>query len=380
MARDIIPAQQLKAWLPIIENTVQAQIIQVDSCFYTALHLTAGCSELSDGERKDQLHWIAELVDKFETWSELCPANFKHKLLLLKAEVLRLNGDVLNAFDHYELAREAALNSRFLLDAALADELAGIFWLEAGKSYQGSTYLKRALEGYEQWGALGKVQWMREQYPDLEPVSMSLSSSITATMDSTVNTEDFSSILDMGSVVKASQAVSQHMQMDRLAVELLNLAVENAGATRGLLLLENGGEFYVTQKVTSDTENENQNGLDVPYSESACLSRPVVRYVINTGRAVVYTPKAHDEQFERCPYLQSQGDISVLCVPIVRQSEMSGVLYLENTHMSDAFQSDRVQTLKIIASQAAISLENARMFRDLELMNNDLEFAGKGED
>ena len=373
LARDILPMKKLKDWLPVIESTVQAQIIQVDSCLYTGLHLTAGCSKLTGDEREAHLAWVNELITKFETWSELCPVNFKHKLLLLKAEVLRLHGDILGAFDHYELAREAALEARFLMDAALADELAGLFWQEVGKSYQAHVYLKRSLEGYEQWGAKGKVRWMKEQYPELDTAQAHVSTSINTTMDSTLGTEGFSSILDMGSVVKASQAVSQHMQMDKLAEELLNLAVENAGATRGLLLLETGGEYVVTQKVTSESAATEQSGLNIPYSESHCLSRSIVRYVINAGEPVVYTPNNHDDQFDRCPYLLSQGEISVLCVPIIRQKKMSGVLYLENTHMSEAFQSDRVQTLKIIASQAAISLENARMFRDLELMNDNLE-------
>ncbi|USD66636.1 diguanylate cyclase [Vibrio sp. SCSIO 43136] len=373
LARDILPATTLKAWLPIIENTVQAQIIQVDSCFYTGLHLTAGCTELSGKERDKQLAWVESLVDKFKVWSELCPGNFAHKSLLLQAEVKRLEGDVLGAFDLYELSREAALESRFLMDAALADELAGLFWSQAGKPYQAQHYLQRSLEGYEQWGASGKVAALVEQYPELEASHVSSGVNISSTIDSTVNTDDFSSILDMSSVVKASQAVSQHMQMDKLAEELLNLAVENAGATRGLLLLENGGDFFVTQKVTAENDTNDTEGLDKPYAESACLSRTIVRYVINSGQPVVYTPTEHDEQFERCNYLRQQGDISVLCVPIIRQGTMSGVLYLENTHLAEAFQADRVQTLKIIASQAAISLENARMYRDLEEMNNNLE-------
>lgn len=371
LAGETLPIDQLREWLPVIESTVQAQIIQVDSCLYTGLHLSTACASAEPAQRQEYLVWLEELIAKFATWAELCPNNFEHKLLMLKAELFKLNGDVLAAFDHYELAREAALNARFLMDAALADELAGRFWQQAGKSYQAQVYLKRALEGYEQWGADGKVAWMAEQYPQLNLVQPP--TSMSATMDSTLGSDDFSSILDMAAVLKASQAVSQHINVDMLAEELLNLAVENAGATRGLLLLENGGDFVVTQKVTGEQGSDDQLGLNVPYGESHCLSRSIVRYVINSGQSVVYTPNHHDAQFERCPYLNSQGDISVLCVPIIRQKQMSGVLYLENTHMAEAFQTDRVQTLKIIASQAAISLENARMFRDLKLMNDNLE-------
>lgn len=373
LAKETIPTSTLKEWLPLIENTVQAQIIQVDSYLYTGLHLATNIGQLAKDERDEQLAWLDEIIAKFEAWAELCPYNFKHKYLLLKAERFRLSKDVLSAFDHYELARECALESRFLFDAALADECAGLFWQDAGKPYQAQSYLTRALEGYEQWGAKGKVQWLRERYPSLINQKTLSSTAFNVTLDSTLGTEDFSSILDMGSVLKASQAVSQHINMDTLAEELLNLAVENAGATRGLLLLETGGEFIVTQKVTVDDSSDDKRGLNTPYSKSHCLSRSIVRYVINAKTHVLYTPNEDGNQFERCPYLENKDSLSVLCVPIIRQNKLSGVLYLENNHTAQAFQADRVQTLNIIASQAAISLENARMFSDLEQMNNNLE-------
>lgn len=185
LSRQTIPFNTLKEWLPIIENTVQAQIIQVDSCLYTGLHLASNIAQLVTSEREEQLTWLDEIITKFDTWAELCPHNFKHKSLLLKAERFRLNNDILSAFDHYELARECALESRFLFDAALADELAGLFWLEAGKTYQAQSYLTRALEGYDQWGAKGKVLWMKEHYPSLSHINTRSSAMLSATLDST---------------------------------------------------------------------------------------------------------------------------------------------------------------------------------------------------
>lgn len=370
LCRDIQPAEKVLEWLSTIESTVQAQIIQVDSCLYTALHLTAGCTALQGDERSKQLESIQQIMAKVEVWAELCPENFKHKYLLLKAEWLRLHDNTLGAFDHYDLAREAALNSRFLMDAALTDELAGLFWLDVGKAYQSTNYLKRAAAGYEQWGAKGKVAWMKERFAELNVDKDIDQSDVHTSTDSTLETEDFSAVLDLGSVVKVSQAVSQHIHIDKLAEELLNLAVENAGATRGLLLLENEGEFLVTQEVNSKSETANES---IPYMKFSELSHPIVSYVINSGRSVVYTPKDHDEQFDRCAYLSEHKRISVLCVPIVHHKKLSGVLYLENTHVDDAFHSDRVKTLKIIASQAAISFANAKMYHDLQLMNKNLE-------
>lgn len=374
LARNILPIETLKEWLPIIESTVQAQIIQVDSCLYTGLHLAAACTELNESGRAPYIQWLQELITQFETWSALCSNNFEHKRLMLQAEYLRLNQDVLGAFECYELARESALSAHFLMDAALADELAGMFWKEQGKSYHAQVYLKRSLDGYEQWGAKGKVQWLKQRYPELEAPHVLDSTSMRTTIESTLGTEDFSSILDMGSVVKASQAVSQHMNMEKLTAVLLNLAVENAGATRGLLLQEIDNVFHITQEIDPNSaSSEGLEDLPIPYTNTNELSHAVVRYVINTEQPLVYAKNNGSNQFEHCAYLANHANISVLCVPIVRQSKVFGVLYLENSHLTDAFQSDRVQTLNIIAAQAAISLENARMFRDLELMNDNLE-------
>lgn len=377
LCREFVSSEKLLEWLPIIENTVQAQIILVDSYLYTGLQLAARYNDLPEADKAKQLEAINNIEGKFENWATLCPANYQHKHLMLKAEVLRLSNDPMAALEHYEQARDAALESRFLMDAALSDELAGFFWLELGRSHQASIYLNRALSGYQQWGADGKVTWLKTQFPHYLTEDDRHAIKLNTTISSTVGVEDFSANLDMGSVVKASQAVSQHIHLDSLTEELLNLAVENAGATRGVLLLESQGDFIVAHTVNADTEMHAEakqaQQSNVEYSQSHSLSHAIVRYVINIGKPVVYTPNNHADQFDRCPYLANQTAISVLCLPIIRQNKMSGILYLENNHMADAFQLDRVQTLKIIASQAAISLENAQMYHDLQAMNKNLE-------
>ncbi|EGU32020.1 Serine/threonine protein kinase and Signal transduction histidine kinase (STHK) with GAF sensor [Vibrio ichthyoenteri ATCC 700023] len=379
LARETLPTEQLLEWLSVIENTVQAQIILVDSYLYTGLHLTANCSQLTGAEREKLLNSIHSIVTKFKLWAELYPANYLHKYLMLSAEIARLENDSMLALDYYERARESALESQFLLDAALSDELTALFWQEKNKDYQAQAYLRRALSGYEQWGAVGKVDWLVHHYPELNTGHEIQAAKLNTTVSSTLGSDDFSANLDMGSVVKASQAVSQHIHMESLAEELLDLAVENAGATRGLLLLERNGEFLVTHQIDSE---ESVDGNNEPIhaenrinslSNDDVFSHAIIRYVVNIGEAAVYTPNDNNEQFERCPYLNSRRNISVLCVPIVRGKKMSGMLYLENHHMADAFHANRVQTLKIIASQAAISLENAKMYQDLEALNQNLE-------
>ncbi|GAK82601.1 signal transduction histidine kinase CheA [Vibrio ponticus] len=372
LARNIQPVDLIEQWLPVIENTVQAQIILVDSFFYAGLHLAANCKQLMGDKQKHQLKLIDEIIARFAQWAELCPINYQHKYDLLLAERYRLQGEPMLALDHYERSREYALESQQLMDAALSDELCTYFWLNENKDYQAKIYFERAIKGYEQWGATGKVTWLEKQLPQLSQAKASLErDKLNTSLNATVNTESFSASIDMTSVVKASQAISQHIQFDSLVEELLNLAVENAGATRGILLLEKDGTFCVSHHFQKNSHHVEPQR--VKFSDSAALSHAIVRAVINIGKPVVYSTTDNFEQFSRCNYLSDRKNISVLCLPIIRQEKMSGILYLENTHVSDAFQPERIQTLEIIASQAAISLENAQMYRDLQALNKNLE-------
>ncbi|MCE2573473.1 diguanylate cyclase [Motilimonas eburnea] len=372
LAQQYQSATQLMQRLAVIEATVQAQIIQVDSCWFVALQLSAPCHHLSGEAKAEHLGLLQQLIDKFAVWAQLCPHNFKHKYLLLQAEWLRLDGQTMAALDHYELAREAALAGQFLFDAALCDEFTGLFWLSLNKAYQAQSYLKRAMAGYEQWGAKAKVNWMKANYAGLSP-ELPSASGLFGTLDSTLGSHDFSTALDINTVLKASQAISQHINIDKLSDQLLSLAVENAGATRGLLLLRQADDYVIANENCAKQGGVLKVELAQSYSQSLSLSQGIVRFVINTKQLVLYSPKQHDEQFDRCPYLKKHKEVAIICVPIVRQNQLTGILYLENSHLAEAFMPERVYTLQILATQAAISLENAQMYRDLQGLNKNLE-------
>ncbi|MCP4117961.1 MAG: diguanylate cyclase [Desulfobacteraceae bacterium] len=372
LARDIQPRQKLSQWLSIIEDTVQAQIIQVDSCLYVALHLSMGYRQLDEKQQQETMAAFDRQLVRFKGWAELCPVNFRHKYILIKAEKARLTKKYFLAMDFYEQAREAALESDFLLDAALADELAGLFWEELGKKFLVRYCMERAMAIYERWGAAGKVSWLKANYPALLEESV-IVQSMESTTSCSISTDQFSDIMDFRSVIKASQAISQHMVIDKLAVELLNLAVENAGATKGILILKFGDDFWVSRQVNKDQPAMDTGETNIPFHESADLSPAIVRYVINSGESVVFNDQNRDEQFGRCHYLNACFPKSIGCVPIVRQKEIVGLFYLENSQLSDAFKKERMELLRIIASQSAISLENARIYQELEQMNQNLE-------
>lgn len=371
LAGDFKPLPLLTHWLAIIEDTVQAQIIQIDACFWATLHLTMGHDRVG-AEQPEYLAAVARHLERFRAWADLCPENFNHKYLLIQAELARISRDPLTAMDLYDQARDQALASNFYLDAALSDELAGYFWETRGKPHLAKPCIERAIAVYGRWGATGKITHLSSQFQELMEDDRS-KLVIPSSISTSVCTESFSEVLDLGSMIKASQAISQLMLKDQLADELLRLAVENAGATRGILLLEQEGAFVIAGGTDQNTPDGKEFETGVPFQESNALSPAVVNYVIHSGEGVVFNAKHRDEQFSRCKYLRLWEPKSVCCVPIVRQNKITGLLYLENSQLADAFKRDRLELLRIIASQSAISLENARIYRELEQMNQNLE-------
>ncbi|WP_028862575.1 diguanylate cyclase [Psychromonas aquimarina] len=376
LARDIQPLPVINKWLPVIEATVQAQIIQIDASLYAVLHLTAAYSTLDEQTKIEYKAAIDFHLHRFAQWAELCPENFYHKYLLIKAEVAGIEKESLSAIELYEQARELALGSGFLLDAGLIDELTALFWSKLDKPHLMKFRMERAMAVYQRWGASGKMKWLKEQYPDYFQSAPAIADS-QAAVSSSIATEDFSKILDLASVIKASQAVSKHIDVDKLTVELLNLAIENVGATRGVLLLKEKQQFIVKRLVDKMDINAKDEEQDLAFNKSKYLSPAVVNYVINSGNSVVFNDDNKDQQFSRCHYLNTHKIKSICCVPIVKQKMLVGLLYLEHSQLTYAFKSDRIQLLKVIASQSAISLENARIYYELELINKNLEYLVK---
>lgn len=369
LGRDIQTLETMSQWMPLFEQTMQGQFIHVDCYFYFTLHLTAGYGDLPQEQRGPYLEAIEENKERFEKWAQLCPSNFKHKYLLIAAEKARLENDVLAAMDLYDQSIKAAYTSFFLQDAALANELAGLFWKAQGKPHLSTPYLQQALATYERWGAKGKVADLIHIHPGLtqQAAADSIYQPTTVSTSTSTGVGGFSAQLDLMSIIKASQTVSQHMVLDKLAGELVNLAMENAGATMAVLLINQSGEFV---EVRRKTDANFSNGDDC---RGNGMPKSVINYVIRSGKSVVLDDVPSNGQFSRSRYLAKYGPKSLCCIPIIKQKEIKGVLYLENSQVRGAFQKERLQLLNMIASQASISLENANMFQELDNMNKNLE-------
>jgi len=319
--------------------------------FYQGLALVArygaAGSALPPGAGKT----LDDILRKLKHWAENCPENFHHRHALVSAEIARVEGRELEAERFYEKAIRSAHENGFVQNEALACELASNFYRKRDFEYFADAYLTRARACYIRWGALGKVKQLDVAYPQLKYEAAS-------------SPFDFGGArpLDALAVIKASQAVSREVVFDRLLATLMRTMIENAGAERGSLLLVCEDKLWVVAEACVIGESLDVRLCEEPPDRRLPVS--VLNYAWRSRERVILDDasvfSSDDEYFVReCPK-------SVLCLPILRQMELVGLLYLENNLVANVFTSERLTVLELLAGQAAISLTNARLYRDVQ--------------
>jgi signal transduction histidine kinase/DNA-binding NarL/FixJ family response regulator len=313
-------------------------------------------------------------------WADHAPMNFQHKVDLVEAERARVLGQPWQAMALYDRAIAAAQAQGYSQEAALGNERAAEFYLAQGREKVAQVYLAEAYYGYLQWGAIAKANQLEATYPQLlaqapQPAAIAAP---TARSLSTGSTQGF----DLATVMKASQALSGEIVLSDLLTKLMQIVLENAGAEKGLLLLDTAGQLRIEASGTvaaADIAVQHCTGAavgDGPGDDEAAIAvlpLSVVNYVVRTQAALVLNNANGEERFATDPYIQAQQPKSVLCTPILHQGKLTGVLYLENNLIAGAFTPDRLEILQLLAAQAAISIENARLYADLGEANRTLE-------
>jgi predicted ATPase/signal transduction histidine kinase len=351
------------------------------SHFYIALSRLAIVLETPKSRRNSLLRKIASHQKKLKKWAFHAPMNYLNKWHLVEAELMRVTGRDLAAAKHYDQAIALAEKNGFQQEVALANELAARFYFIKGQEKIARMYLQDAYARYQQWGAVAKVRHMEAQYPHLRiKVPRTLTTTAALSAQSTI-TDDAgtrvlaSEMLDMATVMKATQAISGEIVLSHLLEKLMRIAIENAGAQYGYLLLETDNEWYIEAEggVDKATVNVLHSRPLIP-TESADNLIPVVsvvpvsviQCVARTRKAIVLDNASSRGQFIHDPVIAQCHIKSVLCTPILKQGKLAGVLYLENRLVEGAFTAARLDIMKILASQAAISIENARVYENLE--------------
>ncbi|MEG4249034.1 AAA family ATPase [Microcoleus sp. Pol10D4] len=313
----------------------------------------------------EQAQIIAEVEihqTTLKQWAQNAPMNHLHKWYLVEAEKHRVLGNKAEAIEMYDRAISGAKENKFLNEEALANELAAKFYLEWDKEKFAQLYMIEAYYCYIQWGATAKVKDLETRYPQLlKPIQAgrkNTKTTATGTTTALVNN------LDISTVMKASQAISGEILLDNLLSSLIKILMESAGAQRGYLILSSQEKLLIEAEGTINSQQVTVL-QSIPVEDCQELSSAIVNYVSRTQESVVLDEAFREGQFTNDPYIQKNQPKSILCVPLINQAQIVSIVYLENNLTAGAFTPERVELLKVLSGQAAISIQNSQLYTEV---------------
>lgn len=318
-----------------------------------------------ESEKKSILERVAANQDKMKLWAQHAPMNFLHKFYLVEAECARVAGNENEARECYDRAIDLAREHGYVNEEALANELAAKFYLARGQERVALHYLRDAHYAYLRWGAFAKVKDLEAHYPQFLAKTMADFSQTTGSPLTTNTEQRLSSAFDFTSVLKASQAISGEIRLDKLLTTLMKLVIENAGGQRGFLILEKDGQLVIEAEGATDrTDIAALQSLPIETSQE--LPAAIIHYAARTKEPVVLNDATREGLFIADSYIIRHQPKAILCSPILSQGRLVGIIYLENNLTTGAFTPDRLEVVKLLSAQAAISIENAGLYRSLE--------------
>ncbi|NET56837.1 MAG: AAA family ATPase [Symploca sp. SIO2E6] len=346
--------------------------------FYDSLARLALYAETSELEPESIVSKIAANQQKMQQWAKYAPMNFLHKFDLVEAEWYRIKGQQIEAMEYYDRAITGAASNEYPQEEALANELAAKFYLAWGKPKIAQVYFTDAYYGYARWGAKAKVEQLERCYPQfLTPMMIREKSSLTgecvshlASETVTSSTSTGSAILDLATVMKTSQVLSGEIHLVPFVSTLLEVMMENAGAQKGALLLRKADNLVIVAQCTA---GQQCNFQSIPLESSSEVPLAAINYVSHTQQILVSNKATAETFLAADPYIITVQPKSLLCLPIIQQGQLPGILYLENDLTAGVFTKERIDILQLLCAQAAIALENAQLYQQLEEYSQNLE-------
>ncbi|AFY56346.1 PAS domain S-box [Rivularia sp. PCC 7116] len=373
----------------IVENSqggVTGLIVVPLFYFYDSLLRLALYPKTTVSEQQAILERIQAHQQKLQVWANHAPMNHQHKYDLVSAEKSRILGQKIQAIELYDKAIAGAKTNEYIQEEGLANELAAKFYIDWGREKVAAGYMQAAYYCYARWGAKAKTDDLEQRYPDLlhpilhvavqtlnpietlSAVSVPSISNHSSTITNQSSSTSINTALDLTAVLKASQALSGTIQINELLCQLTQIALQNSGGDGCVLLLPNSdGELYIEAIATpSKTELYSQ-----PLQNNPNVPTTLIHYVKNTKEVVVIDNLNTDlPVIGEC--LLTEQPKSVLCLPILNQGHLIGILYLKNKLTSGVFSRDRIIVLNFLCTQAAISLENARLYSQEQQKNREI--------
>jgi PAS domain S-box-containing protein len=354
--------------------------------WFDALIQLAQFSEVTEEERQAILLRVQEHQDKLHHWATLAPMNHQHRWELVEAERCRVLGDKTNAIEYYDRAISAAKENRFIQDEAIANELAAKFYLGWGKAKVAASHMQEAYYCYSRWGAKAKTADLEKRYPELlrpilqpvapafniletlaptaSPISSHLSNGSHHSSETNVNLA-----LDFNAILKVSQSLSGTIQLDELLHQLTQVILQYSGGDRCAVLLPDQAEDWIVRAIATSDATELRAE---PLAGHAHLPIKLIQYVKRI-KDVVLIDDCNTDLPVIGEYLSQHQPKSVLCIPILNRGNLVSLVYLENRSTSGVFTRDRLLLLNFLCTQAAISLENARLYQASQTYAQQLE-------
>ncbi|MEO8138356.1 MAG: sigma 54-interacting transcriptional regulator [Gemmatimonadota bacterium] len=334
-----------------------------------ALAIASWLPDAAEAERPDLEARLEVLLQRLRVWAENSPENFRSTWLLAKAETAAARGQVADAILGYEETLQAVAGESSPRLRALTNELYGRFWLRQGRPRNAAAMLAEARFEYDQWGATAKVADLEQRYGALVAGRVASGREGSRTLQTT---QALDSTFDFGAVMKAAQALVSEIDLERLLGRLLRVALEHAGAERGQLMLEHegGAAVYVTGSASAIAVQLERH---TPLTEEQGIPLSLINFVRRSGETVVLADATTEGSYTADPYVRRERPRSVIGVPVTNQGRLIGVLYLENNLASGVFTAERTQVLQILCTQAAIAIENARMFAEIRRLKDRLQ-------
>ncbi|MDJ0761412.1 MAG: AAA family ATPase [Myxococcota bacterium] len=340
-------------------DTTMASPYQALVYFYDALTRLALFPTQQKSVQKKFAKIIAKSQKKMKNWALHSPKSYKHKFHLVEAEIARVNGKEYLARQHYATSIKLAHENRYLHEEALSLERAGEFWLDLKEERVATVYLTEAYHRCRMWGSIAKAEQIKEKYGYLLLPTSAESQKSTITAYS--HTASYSDAIDLSTVMKASQALSSEINLGRLLKGIMDFSLQSAGAQRGFLLIENERDQKLYIEAEGEPEKEILLLQSISVENNPSLSSQIINYVHRTDENVILHNAHQKGNFTRDPYIKKNKIKSLLCSPIIHKGKTSGILYLENNLVTDAFTDERIELLRVLSAQAAISIENARL-------------------
>ena len=367
-------------------DTVSSFLLRAEYTLYHSLMLTSRYSTASEEQQTQYWQRLVHNQYHMNIWAESCPENFRHCYLLVQAEIARLSNKLFLAMQLYQQAIETAKEQNFIHHEALAHEVAARFYRENGFHEFAEIHIRKAHYGYNLWGAAHKTAELCETYPQLLKNVSARSERMATTGSSTSVVMNMAqnglNMLDLSTVMKASQAISEKIVLTDLLEQMMKIVIENAGAQKGWLLRHKKEQWVIDAESSIDSgEVKVLQSIPVGFAgamQTTPLPASLIQYVLRTQESVILNDASQEGDFTHDPHIIEQHVKSVLCTPLMKRGQITGVIYLENNLTTGSFTPDRLNVLKVLSAQMVISIENATLYKQLnESLEHQIELSNK---